>query len=102
MSILIAVKNIKALTLLPIQVKIQFQDVKARLSEMIRAYSKEGLQMLSVNGKEKAVLLSKADDDELIGKKPHLVDFLCASPLVGIKLDLERDQSICSKKCERF
>ncbi|MFA6037292.1 MAG: type II toxin-antitoxin system Phd/YefM family antitoxin [Legionellales bacterium] len=72
----------------------QLQDAKARLSELVRMCSKEGPQMLSVHGEEKAVLLSKVDYDELIGKKPHLIDFLRASPLVGIKLDLERDQSL--------
>ncbi|MEE9451970.1 MAG: type II toxin-antitoxin system prevent-host-death family antitoxin [Gammaproteobacteria bacterium] len=71
----------------------QLQQAKARLSELIRICTKEGPQSLSVRGKEEAVLLSKADFDKLTEAKPKFVDFMRASPLVGVRLDLRRDQS---------
>lgn len=72
----------------------QLQEAKARLSEMLRTCEEEGPQMLSVRGEERAVLLSKLDYEKLIGKQPHLIDFLRASPLVGVPLDLQRDKSL--------
>jgi prevent-host-death family protein len=72
----------------------QLQEAKARLSEVVRLCNREGPQMISVQGVEKAVLLSKVDYEKLIGKKPHLIDFLRTSPLVGVELDLQRDQSL--------
>ncbi len=50
--------------------------------------------MLSVHGETKAVLLSKADYEKLIGAPTHLVDFLRVSSLCGVSLDLERDSSL--------
>lgn len=57
--------------------------------------------MLSVHGQKTAIIISKNDYEKLSGKKPHLVDFLQASPLIGIGLDLQRDTSFHAK-CERF
>ncbi len=70
------------------------QDAKARLSEMVRICNQDGSQMLSVHGETKAVLLSKADYEKLIGAPTHLVDFLRVSSLCGVSLDLERDSSL--------
>ncbi len=72
----------------------QLQAAKARLSELVKICNQEGPQMLSVHGEDKAVLISKNDYEKLIAKKPHLVDFLRASPLVGVKLELQRDTSL--------
>lgn len=72
----------------------QLQEAKARLSEMVRMCQSEGPQMLSVRSEETAVLISKLDYEKLIGEKPHLIDFLRTSPLVGVALDLQRDQSL--------
>jgi len=70
----------------------QLQDAKARLSEVV-ASSKESPQEITVRGRPAAVVLSKADYDRLRGKKPSFVDFLRASPLVGVDLEIERDRS---------
>lgn len=72
----------------------QLQQAKARLSELIRRCAIEGPQSLSVRGKEEAVLLSKADFDRLKKVKPDFVDFMRESPLVGVELDLKRDNSL--------
>jgi len=71
----------------------EMKEAKAELCELIKLCFIEGPQALSVDGKE-AVLLSKAQYDKLANKKPHLVDFLRHSPLVGLDLDLTRDQSL--------
>ena len=71
----------------------QLQEAKAHFSELIRVCTDEGPQMVSVRGKEEAVVISKEDYDRLIGKKLGLVEFMNQSPLKGLILDLERDQS---------
>lgn len=72
----------------------QLQQAKAQLSELIRKCAKEGPQSLSVRGEEKAILLSKADFDKLTKTKPDFVDFMRKSPLVGVALDLKRDNTL--------
>lgn len=75
----------------------QLQDAKAQLSELIRLSSVEGPQVLTVRGKEEAVLLSKKEYDKLIGKKQNFLAFMQNSPLKGIDLDLKRDKSKARK-----
>lgn len=71
----------------------QLQEAKAQLSEVVRLCSVEGPQVLTVRGKEQAVVISKADYDKLLGTKPNFTEFMAASPLKGIELNLERDNS---------
>jgi prevent-host-death family protein len=71
----------------------QLQEAKAHLSEVVRRSIQQGPQMLTVRGKEEAVLLSKQDYERLVGVKPNLFDFMRQSPLKGLELDLERDPS---------
>ena len=68
------------------------QDVKARLSEVIRASAK-GPQFVSVRGKEEAVVISKEEYERLSGKKKNFIDFINESPFKGLNLVIERDQS---------
>lgn len=66
---------------------------KDQLSEVVRRALDDGPQTISVRGKETAVVLSKADFDELrqsdVGET--LKDLLSGLDLEG--LDLERDSS---------
>jgi antitoxin Phd len=71
----------------------QLQDAKARLSEVIRRTGQYGPQAITVRGKPEAVLLSKKEFDRLSRPKPSLVAFLRNSPLAGVSLNFERDQS---------
>ena len=71
----------------------QLQEAKAHLSEVIRLCTQQGPQILTVRGKEKAVLLSKQDYERLLGSKPNLFDFMRQSPLKGLEMSYERDQS---------
>ena len=55
--------------------------------------AKDGPQTITVRGQRAAVVLSADDYDRLERPKPSLVEFLRASPLAGVELDIERDRS---------
>lgn len=73
--------------------KWQLQEAKARLSEIVKSSQEEGPQEITVRGRPAAVLLSRAEYDRLLRRKPAFVEFLRRSPLVGVDLDLGRDRS---------
>jgi prevent-host-death family protein len=70
----------------------QLQEAKAHLGEIIRLCVQQGPQLL-VQGKEEAVLISKHDYEKLTGSKPSLWDFMTQSPLKGLDIICERDQT---------
>ena len=71
----------------------QVQEAKARFSELMRDAAKDGPQTITIRGRRAAVVLSADDYDRLKRSKPSLVEFLRASPLAGVELDIERDRS---------
>lgn len=71
----------------------QLQEAKAQLSELVRLCATEGPQVLTVRGKEEAILISKKDYDAIVGKKEKFIDFMKNSPLQGVELQLERGKS---------
>ncbi len=71
----------------------QLQDAKTHLSEVVRLSIQQGPQMLTIRGKEEAVLLSKKDFEHLKEVKPTLFDFMRESPLKGLEIQFERDRS---------
>lgn len=71
----------------------QLQNAKAHLSEVVRLCSQAGPQILTVRGREEAVVLSKKDYDQLIGRKQNFFDFMRHSPLKGLDIPLDRDRS---------
>jgi len=71
----------------------QLQDAKSHLSEVVRLCGVQGPQLLTVRGKEEAVLLSIKDYEKLIGAKPKFIDFMQKSPLFGLEFVCERDKS---------
>jgi prevent-host-death family protein len=71
----------------------QLQEAKAQLSEVVRLCAIEGPQVLTVRGKEEAIILSKKDFDALLGKKEKFYDLLQKSPLRGVNLDIKRNPS---------
>lgn len=72
----------------------QLQEAKARLSEVLRQAEKAGPQSITVRGEDTAIVISRRDYEKLLGDKENLWDFLQASPLKGIMLNLERDKSL--------
>ena len=72
----------------------QLQEAKAKLSEVVKSSQSEGPQEISVRGEPAAVVLSKAEYDRLRRKKPSLLEFMQRSPLLGLELEFEREQSL--------
>jgi antitoxin Phd len=73
----------------------QVQTAKARFSELFQRARTEGPQRITRQGKESVVMVSDEQYARLTSKSRQpksLVQFLRASPLVGVELDLERDQ----------
>jgi prevent-host-death family protein len=71
----------------------QLQEAKNRFSEVVDKALEEGPQTVTRHGKAVVVILSKDDYNRLQRTQGSLVEFFRASPLVGLDLDLERDQS---------
>jgi len=72
----------------------QLQTAKAKFSEVFRLARTEGPQHVTKSGKEEVVILSKEEFDKLKGPAPEvggIWEFFRNSPLVGIDLDLERE-----------
>jgi antitoxin Phd len=73
----------------------QVQTAKARFSEVFRLARTEGPQRITRQGKEGVVMISDEQYQRLTvtSRQPKsLVQFFRESPLVGVKLDLERDK----------
>lgn len=73
----------------------QLQTAKARFSEVFRRARTEGPQRITRQGKEGVVIISDEQYDRLMirSRQPKsLVQFFRESPLVGLDLDLQRDQ----------
>ena len=74
--------------------KWQLQTAKAQFSEVFRRARTEGPQHVTKAGKEEVVILSKEDYDKLHSPAPKvggIWEFFRNSPLVGVDLDLERE-----------
>jgi prevent-host-death family protein len=69
----------------------QLQNAKNRLSEVVDLATREGPQIITRRGVETAVILSVEEYRKLSRPRQSLVDFLRASPLADVELDLERD-----------
>jgi prevent-host-death family protein len=71
----------------------QIQEAKNKLSEVLKDAVTEGPQIITRHGEQVAVVLSYEDYARLVKPDMDLVTFFRSSPLVGVELDLERDQS---------
>lgn len=65
----------------------QLQEAKNRLSEVVKAAEKKGPQVITVRGKETAVVVSMGTYKKMAGGSQSLSDFLSNSPLKGLQLD---------------
>jgi antitoxin Phd len=72
----------------------QLQEAKNRFSEVVNRALSDGPQTVTRHGEEVVVVLSKAEYNRLKKSKTSLVAFFRQSPLVGVELELERDQSL--------
>jgi prevent-host-death family protein len=72
---------------------LQLQQAKATLSQVVETVQGGGPVVISVRGREKAVVISKRDYDRRIGRNSSLLGFFRASPLRDVSLDPTRDKS---------
>ncbi|MCL2066601.1 MAG: type II toxin-antitoxin system Phd/YefM family antitoxin [Treponema sp.] len=70
----------------------QLQEAKAMFSAVVRSASQEP-QIITIHGKESAVILSIEDYKKLSSPKDSLVSFMQQSPLASVKLELPERQS---------
>ena len=70
----------------------QVHEAKARFSALLRAAAVSP-QTVTVRGQRTAVVLSADDYDRLNRPRTSLTEFLRASPLAGLDLEIERDRS---------
>ncbi len=71
----------------------QLQEAKARLSEVIKKAKKDGPQSITVHGQPSVVVLSSGEYERLKRPKGSFVEFMRRSPLFGVDLKLEREQT---------
>ena len=74
----------------------QMQDAKARLSEVVKRAELEGPQDITLHGRSVAVVLSRAAFERMSGQMASVVEFIRASPMMGLDEELvfERDTSL--------
>jgi len=72
----------------------QLQDVKARLSEVIKSAKTEGPQEVTVRGQPSAVILSMEAYEAMKKQRPDFVSLMRSSPLVGEDMHIERSTSL--------
>ena len=72
----------------------QVQEAKARFSALMRSAETDGPQAITVHGRRAAVVLSADDYDCLKRPQPSMAEFLRASSLVGVDLNIERAKSL--------
>ncbi len=71
----------------------QLQDAKAKFSKLVRTALESGPQGISVHGNLEVILISKKEYDQLKKPKQSFLELMRKSPLYGLDLELERDQS---------
>ena len=71
----------------------QLQDAKARFSDVVRRAVEQGPQHVTVNGEERAVVVSAQEYDRLTGHRTgrELVDLLAESPLAEVEFEHPRN-----------
>jgi len=73
----------------------QMQDLKARLSEVVKRSESEGPQEITLHGQSVAVVISRAMFDQLSGNNQTIVEFMRNSPFYDFdETDLKRDSSL--------
>jgi prevent-host-death family protein len=71
----------------------QLQEAKNRFSELVNKVLDEGPQVVTRRGEKVVVIVSNEEYNKLLKSQSSLLEFFRQSPLVGTKLDLERDRS---------
>jgi prevent-host-death family protein len=70
----------------------QLQEAKNKLSKVVEEARKSGPQVITVRGRETAVVLSIEEYRQLTGHEDTLLEFFQRSPLRGVDLDITRER----------
>jgi prevent-host-death family protein len=70
----------------------QLQDAKNQFSAVVKAAEKDGPQVITVHGKEKAVVLSAEAYQRLMSRDKSLLEFFQTSPWANVDIDLSRSK----------
>jgi prevent-host-death family protein len=70
----------------------QLQKAKNKLSQLVKEAQRAGPQVITVRGKEAAVVLSAEEYRKLTGGEGSLIEFLQNSPWADVELGLRRNQ----------
>lgn len=70
----------------------QLQEAKNKFGKLVDEARRNGPQVVTVRGKEAAVVLSIEEYSTLTRHQDSLIEFFQKSPLRGIDLDITRDQ----------
>ena len=71
----------------------QLQEAKNKFSQVDDEALVKGPQVVTRRGEEVVVIISTEEYDRLKKSQSSLTDFFRQSPLVGVELDLNRDQT---------
>ena len=77
----------------------QLQDAKARLSELVKMAEKEGPQGITVHGCLTSVMISSKEYARLKKLQGGFVSFMRQSPLYGVEVNLNREQTPIRETC---
>lgn len=70
----------------------QLQDAKNRLSELVRKARQDGPQVITLHGRDAAVVVSAREYQRMARPKGTLVEFVRKSPLADASLDVRRSR----------
>jgi len=70
----------------------QLQEAKNRLSELVRRARDEGPQVITLHGRDAAVVVSARDYARTARRKESLAEFVRRSPLAGVRLEVGRSR----------
>jgi antitoxin Phd len=71
----------------------QVQEAKSRFSELLERAQRQGPQVITKHGVERAVVLSVDDYRRLVQLKPSLKDYLLSGPKVD-DFEIERSRDL--------
>ncbi|WP_051929246.1 type II toxin-antitoxin system prevent-host-death family antitoxin [Thermopetrobacter sp. TC1] len=69
------------------------EDARQLFGELIEKARSQGPQHVMIDGKEAVVVISEEEYKRLSKDKPNFVEFLRSSPLRGVELEIDRDNS---------
>jgi prevent-host-death family protein len=70
----------------------KLREAQNRLSELVRKARQEGPQVITLHGRDAAVVVSAREYQRIARPKGNLVDFVRKSPLAGAALDVRRSR----------